>query len=87
MLRGRLNIVVSPVSVSMLAKITVSVRVPVRLGPASPPSSRMFSRGLSAHGFCGFGWPRVGLLVAARVGRVALLDVLSLLKTVPTRLA
>ena len=86
MLRGRLNIVVSPVSVSMLAKITVSVRVPVRLGPASPPSSKMLSRGLSAHGF-GFGWPRVGLLVAARVGRVALLMVLSLLKTVPTRLA
>ena len=49
-LRGRLNSVVSPVLVSMLARITVSVRVPVRSGPASPPSSRMFSRGLSAHG-------------------------------------
>ena len=42
-----------PVLVSMLAKITVSVRVPIRPGPASPPSSRTLSRGLPAQGSCG----------------------------------
>ena len=47
MLRGRPNRVVRPVRVSMLATIMVSVRVPVRSGPASLPTSRMFSRGLA----------------------------------------
>ena len=42
--------VVSPVLVSMLATMTVSVRVPVRPFPASPPSSKMFNRGFLAHG-------------------------------------
>ena len=58
-LRGRLISAVSPVLVLMLAKITVSVRVPTRPGPASPPSSRMFNRGLPAQGSCGFGLPGV----------------------------
>ena len=39
----------------------MSVRVPIRLRPASPPSSRMLSRGLSAHGFCGLRLPAGGL--------------------------
>ena len=49
-LRGRLNRVVLPVLVSMLARMIVSVRVPTRPRPASPPSSRMFSRGFVSHG-------------------------------------
>ena len=47
MLRGSANSVVRPVWVSTLATIMVSVRVPVRSGPASLPTSRMFSRGLA----------------------------------------
>ena len=78
-LRGRLNSVVLPVLVSMLAKITVSVRVPIRPGPASPPSSRMLSRGLPAQGSCGPAARRS--LVASRVGRVALLVSFSLWNT------
>jgi hypothetical protein len=64
--------VVSPVLVLMLAKITVSVRVPTRPGPASPPRSSTFSRGLPAQGSCGFGAPGV-VWVAWSVGWVALL--------------
>ena len=77
---------VLPVAVLMLARMTVSVRVPMRFLSASPPSSRMFSRGLSAHGSSGVG--SLGSLdKAVSVGRVALLDSFSLLNTVPTRLA
>ena len=46
MLRGSANSVVRAVVVSMLAIIIVSVRAPVRSGPASLPTSRTFSRGL-----------------------------------------
>ena len=58
-LRGRLKRVVFPFLVSMLAKMTVSVRVPTRLRAASPPSSRMFSRGLVSQG-SGWGARRLG---------------------------
>ena len=44
MLRGSANSVVAAVRVSMLATIMVSVRAPVRSGPASLPSSRTFMR-------------------------------------------
>ena len=47
MLRGSANSVVRPVVVSMLATIIVSVRAPVRSGPASLPTSSTFSRGLA----------------------------------------
>jgi hypothetical protein len=47
MLRGSANRMVRPVFVSMLATIMVSVRVPVRSGPASLPTSRTFSRGFA----------------------------------------
>ena len=83
---GRLISAVSPVLVLMLAKITVSVRVPTRPGPASPPSSKTFSRGLPAHGSCGFGSPGA-VCVASRVGLVALFVSFSLLNTAPTELA
>jgi hypothetical protein len=76
--RGRLNSVVSPVLVSMLAKITVSVRVPSRPLSASPPSSKTLSRGVLAQGSDACVWLGLGTL---RVGRVALLLSLSLLNT------
>ena len=44
------NRAVRPVFVSMLATMMVSGRVPVRSAPSSWPSSRMFTRSLSAHG-------------------------------------
>ena len=47
---------VSPVWVSMLATITVSVRVPSRPLPSSPPSSSRFSRGLPTQGSWVFTW-------------------------------
>ena len=78
-MRGRLNRVVSPVLVSTLARMTVSVRVPVRPLPASPPSSRTFSRGLSAHWSCAAVAPLPGLV--CRVGLVALRLSSSLRKT------
>ena len=77
MLRGRLNSVVLPLLVSMLARITVSVRVPIRLGPASPPSSRTLSRGLLAHG-SRLWLSRLARSGVRRVGRVALFVFFSL---------
>ena len=49
-LRGRLNSTVLPVWVSMLATVMLSVRMPVRSLPPSPPSSRTLSRGLFFQG-------------------------------------
>ena len=66
---------VLPVLVLMLAKITVSVRVPIRPGPASPPSSRTLSRRLPAQGSCGSGRCLAGL--ESRPGR-ALVSLLTL---------
>lgn len=53
-LRGRLNSTVSPVWVSMLATVMLSVRTPTRSPAPSPPSSRMLTRGLSFHGSATF---------------------------------
>ena len=77
---------VLPVPVSMLARMTVSVRVPVRFLSASPPEQqdvqpRLVGPGVLRRrvlGVAGQGGER---------GRVALLDSPSLLNTVPTRLA
>ena len=82
-LRGRLKRVVSPLRVSTLARITVSVRVPSRPLPASPPSSRTLSRALSAHGSDCFSLSPG--CVGSRVGRVALLVWSELLNIVPTK--
>jgi hypothetical protein len=65
---------VSPVLVSMLATITVSVRVPVRPAPSSAPISSRFSRGVSAQGS-----------FLSTLGRVALLEFPSDWNTLPTR--
>ena len=46
MLRGRAKIVVRAEAVSMLASIIVSVRAPVRSGPASLPTSSTLRRDL-----------------------------------------
>ena len=54
-LRGRLKSTVSPVFVSMLARMRVSGRIPVRVGPASLPIIRTFTRGTFAHGSTCFG--------------------------------
>ena len=65
----------SPVLVSILATITVSVRVPSRPAPSSAPSSSRFSRGVSAQ----------GSFLSSTFGRVALLELPSEAKTLPTR--
>ena len=61
--RGSENSTVFPVVVSMLARISVSGRIPIRSAPASEPSSSTFTRGMFAHGFAGaappFAPPRV----------------------------
>ena len=66
---------VSPVLVSILATITVSVRTPVRPTPSSAPSNNRFSRGVLAH----------GSLLLSTFGRVALLEFPSDWNTLPTR--
>ncbi|OLT18930.1 hypothetical protein BJF80_13875 [Serinicoccus sp. CUA-874] len=47
------NSTLSPVSVSMLATIIVSVRVPSRASEPSEPSSMTLTRGRSFHGSSG----------------------------------
>ena len=49
-LRGRLNITELPVWVSMLIRITESVRMPVRPTPPSPPRSSRLTRSLEPQG-------------------------------------
>ena len=66
---------VSPVLVSILATITVSVRTPVRPTPSSAPSSSRFRRGVLAH----------GSLLLSTFGRVALFELPSDWNTLPTR--
>ena len=49
-LRGTENMAVLPVAGSMLTVIIVSVRIPVRPSPKSPPSKRMFRRSSPSQG-------------------------------------
>ena len=66
--RGRLNSPVSPVSGSMLTTMIVSVRIPTRPGPASPPSNKRLRRSLPSHSLGGTVVVVVGAVVVLGTG-------------------